>query len=104
MQFGIFILTELISTFNLSSLEIVSHDRDVMKEENVYEKRTQKDYSMSFKLSVEKEVETICYPDSRRIQAIERIAKSLHTPQMHDQREVKVKNLQKRRSLRPKAQ
>ena len=43
----------------LSSPEIALQKKDVMKEdEKVYVKRTQKDYSMSFKLSVVKEVET----------------------------------------------
>lgn len=44
---------------NVSSPEIALQKKDVMKEdEKVYVKRTQKDYSMSFKLSVVKEVET----------------------------------------------
>ena len=43
----------------MSSPEIALQKKDVMKEdEKVYVKRTQKDYSMSFKLSVVKEVET----------------------------------------------
>ena len=43
----------------MSSPEIALQKNDVMKEkENGYVKRTQKDYSMSFKLSVVKEVES----------------------------------------------
>lgn len=43
----------------MSSPEIALHKINVMKEkgENVYEKRSQKDYSMSFKLQVVQEIE-----------------------------------------------